>query len=83
MDQHQETGRGLRRWAGRALAALVAAASVAAVTTAGPQTAPASAVGDFYTPPGQFPTEQGAIVKTAPMPLLSSCFFNRYCRAMA
>lgn len=72
MDQHQETGRGLRRWAGRALAVLVAAASVAAVTTAGPQTAPASAVGDFYTPPAQFPTEPGAIVKTTQMPLFVS-----------
>jgi len=72
MEQHEGTRRRSRRWAGRALAIAVAAASVAAVTTAGPQVAPASAASDFYTPPAQFPTEQGAIVKTAPMPLFVS-----------
>src|SRR5690606_4543438 len=72
MDQQQGSRRRARRWAGRALAVAVAVASVAAVTTAGPQTAPASAVSEFYTPPAQFPTERGAIVKTTPMPLFVS-----------
>ncbi|MBF6185252.1 MULTISPECIES: lipase family protein [Nocardia] len=72
--QQRRSRAGARRWVGRAIAAAVAGVCAATATVAGPEPAPAVAapVTDFYTPPAQFPTEPGAIVKTQPMPLYAS-----------
>ncbi|MGY5311806.1 lipase family protein, partial [Nocardia gipuzkoensis] len=76
MQRQQGRSRsGWRRWAvAMAVVSVVVCATAVAVVGVGVDTREAAAapVSDFYLPPAQFPSERGAIVKTAPMALFAT-----------
>ncbi|MGY1941760.1 lipase family protein, partial [Nocardia gipuzkoensis] len=74
MQRQQGRSRsGWRRWAvAMAVVSVVVCATAVAVVGVDTREAAAAPVSDFYLPPAQFPSERGAIVKTAPMALFAT-----------